>query len=183
MINDGWKAGWTIDGVDQDSKYDDEEKKYVYDYPRPSVTTDVVVFLKRINKETEVLLIKRGDKTEACSGMWALPGGYMEINETTKETAIRELFEETDIKFCPSELKLVDIYDATDRDTRGRVITVAYSVITPFKPTVSIKEEFRHEISDYKWVKILTTIANTDLELAFDHRRIILDAYFGIEWN
>ena len=154
-------------------------KKYVYDYPRPSVTTDVVVFAEddSFYEELKVLLIKRGNKTEACPDMWALPGGYMEIDEELKVAAVRELHEETGIYLTQYDLNLVGVYDKVDRDKRGRVLTVAYYATTYDKQNVRPKKGFEHEISDYKWIKVLTDVFNTDMELAFDHRRIIMDAY------
>lgn len=156
---------------------------FIYDHPRPSVTTDVVVFIEPLNEEVEVLLIKRGDKTEACAGMWAIPGGYMGIDEELKASAVRELEEETGIYVTQYDLKLVDIYDKVDRDTRGRVLTVAYCVTTYDRCNIKPKAGFENEVSNYKWIKVLTDLVNTDLELAFDHRRIISDAYHSIEWN
>lgn len=58
---------------------------YTYEYPRPEVTADVVVITKE--EETKVLLIQRG--FEPYKGCWALPGGFMEMDETTEACAIR----------------------------------------------------------------------------------------------
>ena len=69
---------------------------YTYKYPRPAVTADCIV----ITKETEpkVLLIERGD--EPFKGCWAFPGGFMDMDETTEQCAIRDLEEETGLKVC-----------------------------------------------------------------------------------
>ncbi len=188
MLNDGF--------VDQDSKDEKDElmfpgmagPHYIYKYPRPSVTTDIVLFyvdLDSYSRKPYVLLIKRGDKTEACAGMWALPGGYMEIDETLVCAARRELEEETGINLYVSELNLVGVYDKVDRDDRGRVLTVAYGIRVHKKVEVKPKEGFENEISDYRWVNLFADIINDDyaLDIAFDHRKIIRDAYNMMETN
>lgn len=163
-------------------------KEYMYKFPRPAITVDVTVFYNNMNDWDAVphaLLIKRGDKTEACAGMWALPGGYMEIDETLTHAAVRELGEETGIEVYPTELKLVGVYDKVDRDKRGRVLTVAYTVRVHEKVEVKPKEGFEDEIADYKWVDLFADIINDQyaLDIAFDHRRIIRDAYNLMEKN
>ena len=65
---------------------------FTYDYPRPMVTVDAVVFRKTISG-TEVLLIQR--KHDPFAGMWALPGGFVDMDETAEEAIVRELMEET----------------------------------------------------------------------------------------
>ena len=82
------------------------EGKYSYEYPRPALTADVAVL--RLEGIPEILLVERKDPPFA--GMWALPGGFMEIDESLEEAARRELMEETGIKagtvccFCFSKL-------------------------------------------------------------------------------
>jgi len=96
--------------------------KHCYDYPRPSVTTDNVIF-KNENGVTKLLLIKR--KNEPFKGMWAFPGGFLDMDEDSKTGAARELKEETNID-CDN---LVQFYiaDAVDRDPRGRIISIIYT--------------------------------------------------------
>ena len=67
---------------------------YTYKYPRPAVTADCIVITKEA--EPKVLLIERGD--EPFKGCWAFPGGFMNMDETTEQCAIRELEEETGLK-------------------------------------------------------------------------------------
>ena len=62
---------------------------YTYDYPRPAVTADCVVITQE--EDAKVLLVQRGN--EPYKGCWALPGGFMEMDETTEQCAIRELQE------------------------------------------------------------------------------------------
>ena len=72
-----------------------------------------------------MLLIQRGD--EPYKGCWAFPGGFMNMDETTEQCAIRELEEETGLKVI--ELHQIGAYSKVDRDPRGRTITVAYLVV------------------------------------------------------
>ncbi len=65
---------------------------YSYKYPRAALTVDCVVFA-RDEEDLKVLLIQR--RLEPFAGQWALPGGFVQVNETLEETALRELREET----------------------------------------------------------------------------------------
>ncbi len=99
--------------------------RFTYDYPRPMVTVDAVVFSVN-DGDLEVLLIKRGHAP--FEGMWALPGGFVEIDESLDHAVTRELAEETGIADVP--LKQFHTFGAIGRDPRGRVITVGYLGIT-----------------------------------------------------
>lgn len=83
-------------------------------------TADVVV----TTTDGHVLLIKRGWDPHA--GMWALPGGHVDKGETGRAAAARELAEETGFHASPDELTPVGVFDAPDRDPRGRYVTVAF---------------------------------------------------------
>ena len=89
---------------------------YTYDYPRPMLTADVMV----VRSGNEVLLVRRGG--EPFKGCWALPGGFMEMDETIEHCAVRELEEETGLRFTEQELSLIGIYSAPGRDPRGRTV-------------------------------------------------------------
>ena len=97
--------------------------EYTYKYPRPAVTADCVVITKEA--EPKVLLIQRG--ADPYKGCWAFPGGFMNMDETTEQCAIRELEEETGLKV--STVRQIGAYSKVDRDPRGRTITVAYLAI------------------------------------------------------
>ena len=96
---------------------------YTYKYPRPAVTADCVVMTKE--ERPQVLLIQRG--FDPVKGCWAFPGGFMNMDETTEQSAIRELEEETGL--VVTELHQIGAYSKVDRDPRGRTITVAYLVL------------------------------------------------------
>ena len=135
--------------------------EYIYKYPRPAVTADCVV----ITRETEpkVLLVQRG--IAPYKDCWAFPGGFMNMDETTEECAIRELEEETGLKV--PNVQQIGAYSKIDRDPRGRTITVAYLAIVD-KP-VDVKGQ--DDAANAAWFPI------TDLpHLAFDHNDIMHDA-------
>ncbi len=90
-------------------------------YKRPSVTVDVILFTYAEN-HLQVLLIRRANKPFA--GAWALPGGFVDIDESLEAAAARELFEETGVRDI--QMEQLATFGAPDRDPRGRVISVAY---------------------------------------------------------
>lgn len=99
-----------------------EGYRYAYEYQRPAMTTDSILFAQNEQDEWCVLLIRRGH--EPYKDCWAFPGGFMNMDETLEQCAARELMEETGLEVRARHF--VGIYDAVDRDPRGRVITVAY---------------------------------------------------------
>jgi 8-oxo-dGTP diphosphatase len=101
---------------------------YSYEYPHPAVTTDVVLFTIRQSR-LEILLIRRG--REPFKGYWALPGGFVGIDEDLDDCALRELAEETGIRGV--YLEQLYTFGEPLRDPRERVITVAYFALVPAK--------------------------------------------------
>ncbi len=140
---------------------------FCYEYPRPAVTVDLVVFSGR-DAEKLVLLIRR--KHEPFAGRWALPGGFLEMDETGSEAARRELKEETGTEI-PGEIHFLGVYDAPGRDPRGRTISMAF-VARIDGPVHGVTGADDAEAAE--WV----TIGNA-LNLAFDHDEI-LNA--GLKW-
>ena len=134
---------------------------YTYKYPRPSLTADCIVFTKE--PDVKVLLIQRAD--EPYKGSWAFPGGFMNMDETTEQCAIRELEEETGLKLC--EIHQIGAYSRVDRDPRGRTVTVAYLAVID-APREVIGQD---DAAKAEWFLL------SDLpHLAFDHYDIIQDA-------
>ena len=97
---------------------------YTYEYPRPSVTVDVAI-IQANRKEYQILLIRRAQAP--YQGKYALPGGFVNMDESLEEAAQRELFEETGVK----NLKLTQIQTFSDpeRDPRGRVISTCFGCV------------------------------------------------------
>ena len=133
---------------------------YIYDYPRPMLTVDAVVFRVK-NGIREVLLIRR--KNEPFRGHWALPGGFMDMNETLEEAVVRELEEETGL----TGIRLIQMhaFSALHRDPRGRTVSVAFRGVIP-DPDVSIRAG--DDAARAEWFDV------RDLPpLAFDHSKVI----------
>lgn len=137
------------------------EMIYTYKYPRPALTADCVVITAE--EEPKVLLIQRAN--EPFKGCWAFPGGFMEMDETTGQCAIRELEEETGLKV--DTIQQVGCYSKVDRDPRGRTVTVAYLAIVD--TTINVKGQ--DDAAKAQWFSIEATP-----ELAFDHKEILKDA-------
>jgi 8-oxo-dGTP diphosphatase len=99
---------------------------YCYDHPRPAVTVDIVVFRREAaGGALRVLLIRRG--REPFAGRWALPGGFLDIDEPIEAAARRELKEETGLDHAGA-LAFLGVYGDPGRDPRGRTISLAYAV-------------------------------------------------------
>lgn len=94
---------------------------YTYPYPRAMVTVDAIVFTE-LDSTFSVLLIKRGNPP--FQGMWALPGGFLDMDEQLETAAARELAEETGVTGVA--LEQFHTFGTVGRDPRGRVITVCY---------------------------------------------------------
>ena len=136
---------------------------YTYDYPRPALTTDCVLFCRDEEGELSVLLIERGG--EPYKGCWAFPGGFLEMDETVRQGAVRELEEETGLKI--GEVHQIGAYSRVDRDPRGRTITVAYLAVVD-APIAVIGQD---DAAKAQWFPLSALP-----ELAFDHDEIMRDA-------
>ncbi len=140
--------------------------EYTYKYPRPAVTADCVVITREA--EPKVLLIQRA--IEPYKGCWAFPGGFMNMDETTEQCAIRELEEETGLKL--DIMHQIGAYSKVDRDPRGRTITVAYLAIID----KSVQVNGQDDAAKAEWFPI-----NNLPHLAFDHQEIMTDAKLKLE--
>ena len=134
---------------------------YTYNYPRPSLTADCVVMTRET--EPQVLLIQRGG--EPFKGCWAFPGGFMDMDETAKQCAIRELKEETGLKI--NGLRQIGAYSKVDRDPRGRTVSVAYLAVIDKAEDVKGLDD----AAKAQWFPLSALP-----KLAFDHDDIMNDA-------
>jgi 8-oxo-dGTP diphosphatase len=142
-----------------------KSEKYNYKYPRPALTADCIIF-GFDGLDINILLIQRG--IEPFKGKWAFPGGFVRMEESTEECAIRELHEETGIK----NVFIEQLYTFSDihRDPRERVVTVAYFALVK---TSDYKLIAGDDAKNVKWFKIKDIPS-----LAFDH-----DVIFRIAHN
>jgi 8-oxo-dGTP diphosphatase len=136
---------------------------YNYNYPRAALTTDALVFVKQ-EAQTFVLLIQRG--REPFKDKWALPGGFIEMDETLEAACKRELEEETGL--LVAKMTQFKTYDAINRDPRHRTISVVYVAKLGEKKKVIGSDD----AAKAEWFSI------DDLpELAFDHNIIIKEFF------
>lgn len=144
---------------------------HTYEYPRPAVTVDLVV-LHRVDPGDTPSVLLVGRKKDPFRGRWAIPGGFLNEDETTQQAATRELLEETGYR-TNDVPRLIGVWDRPDRDPRGRTITVAYGIVisTPSLPLV----EGADDAEEARWMRV-------DLPetmgpcMAFDHEHIVDEA-------
>lgn len=125
----------------------------------PLLTTDCVI----CDRHGRVLLIRR--RNEPFKGAYALPGGFVDVGETVEAASRREVFEEAGVRV--GELQLVGVYSDPRRDPRGHTVSVAYLARLPDAPNPKAGSDAEAA----EWVKDWR-----ELDLAFDHAKIIADA-------
>jgi 8-oxo-dGTP diphosphatase len=143
-----------------------EEKEY----PKPSVTVDIVIFTIHEN-ELKVLLIKRD--LPPFKNSWAIPGGFVRIGESLEEAAKRELEEETGVKDV--YLEQLYTFGEVNRDPRGRVITISYMALIN---SDKLKVRANTDASEVKWFSVSKIPT-----LAFDHNNILSYAIKRLRWK
>lgn len=132
---------------------------YTYDYPRPAVTVDIILF--RMDENTpEVLLIQRAN--DPFKGSWALPGGFVDKDEPLEAAAARELREET--RLDGILLTQMHAFGDPGRDPRGHTVSVTYVGYLPREAEAKAGDD----AADAAWFK-LDKLPDT----AFDHHGII----------
>ncbi len=133
---------------------------FTYDYPRPALTVDAVVIRKN-GSRSEVLLIRR--KHYPFEGMWALPGGFVDMEETCEEAIVRELKEETNLRM--TDLQQMHTFSALGRDPRGRTVSVTFYGVAQLSDS---KVKGGDDAMDAQWFDVEKLP-----ELAFDHHEAI----------
>ncbi len=133
---------------------------YCYEYPRPMVTTDCVIF-GFDGSALKVLLIERG--IDPFKGQWALPGGFMNMDEDAEQCARRELFEETGVR----DMFIEQLYTYSDvnRDPRGRVVSIAYFALVKISDYELLAGDDANNANWFSMHEIPS--------LAFDHDRVL----------
>ena len=135
---------------------------FTYDYPRPALTVDCVVFgLDLEEQDLKVLLIQRA--LEPFAGHWALPGGFVQVGESVDDAALRELREETGV--VRVYLEQLYTFGEPDRDPREHVVSVAYYALVNLSP---------HKLQAATDAKDAAFFGVHDIpSLAFDHETIL----------
>lgn len=137
-----------------------EKARYIYEWPRPMVTVDAVVYLKD-NGNLKFLLIQRGN--EPFKGQWAFPGGFVDMDEELHDAVKRELYEETALQNIA--LTQMQTFGKLGRDPRGRMITITFiGKTTPENTNVKAGDD-AHKA---KWFE-----AENLPDLAFDHEDVM----------
>jgi 8-oxo-dGTP diphosphatase len=136
-----------------------EKQYYCYEYPRPAVTVDTIVLTR--DSQPRVLLIRRAH--EPFAGMWAIPGGFVDMDESLEAAARRELKEETGV--AAKELEQLATFGDPKRDPRGRTISVVYLTRLDAK---KVRPRAADDAAEVAWHPL-------DMlpPLAFDHAKIL----------
>jgi len=137
-----------------------QKGRYVYDWPRPMVTVDIAVFAFFKGK-AKVLLINRGK--EPFKGKWALPGGFVELDEELEDAAARELAEETGLQNI--FLHQMRTFGKCGRDPRGRQITIVFMGIAKGRTKLKAGDD----AAQAQWFDI----EELPEKMAFDHKHVI----------
>ena len=136
--------------------------KYTYDYPRPAVTVDIVIVTRE--KKPRVLLIRR--EQAPFEGSWALPGGFVDMDEPLDAAARRELREETGVE--AKNLVQLRTFGDPGRDPRGRTISVVYLAHVDID---RVRPRADDDAAAVGWFSL-----TRPPKLAFDHAEILVHA-------
>lgn len=142
---------------------------HTYEYPRPAVTVDAILYALQDDR-LYVLLIRR--KNDPFAGKWAFPGGFMDMDEAPEAAVKRELAEETGIE--AEDFIQLGAFGAPDRDPRHRTISIAYIGLIKGKlPDVKGADD----AADARWFEV----NDIPEALAFDHEVILEESKAGLK--
>lgn len=139
-------------------------------FERPSVTVDVVIF-SLVNEDLQVLLVKR--RHAPFADMWALPGSFIQMEESLEEAAVRALADETGVTDVYTEQLYT--FGNPGRDPRTRVITVAYFALVPHD---AIEHRPGRDTTETAWFSVFELP-----DLAFDHEKILEYAFTRLRYK
>ena len=143
------------------------------EHPRIDVMVDVVA-LTEADGALLVLVVRRGKPP--FEGQWALPGGYLEVEEDLAPAAARELQEETGVELDPDELRQLAAYGAPGRDPRNRTVSVAFVV----ELDEGAEAQGGSDADDARWRSVADLLGEDSL--AFDHATILRDGVASSRW-
>ena len=143
---------------------------YCYEYPRPAVTVDLVVLAHR-GAEVVALLVRRA--RDPFAGSWAVPGGFLDIDEEIEVGARRELREETGLNLRVP-ISFLGIFGTPGRDPRGRTISLAYVAYLPGEPPAVSGAD---DAAEADWRP--ASPGDPATALAFDHDQMLEK---GLDW-
>lgn len=141
------------------------------DYPKPSVTADIVVIRNGNILDRSILMIRR--RNDPFKGKFALPGGFVDPGETVVQSAIRELKEETGLSFPQSRFRLVGVYSDPGRDPRGWTISTCFVVKASPREVETITAG--DDAESVVWKEYMDLVHGNPARIAFDHLQMVAD--------
>lgn len=137
-----------------------------------SIASVIAVFAKNKNGEWCILASERGEEAADFQGCWNMPCGYLDYNETTKDAAIRECFEETGVKLDEKDVRFFWYQDDPEKSNRQNVTFRFYAILNKKCEEISFSRENNEgkEVGEIKFVNLKEI---DDYKWAFGHETLI----------